>query len=253
MGALAAFSLLALLWGGPCAEEKELESQYRLLETLVFSKLRTGYKRKDIEELRRIRDFFISKGDAGGQFLVGKLELMNADEMRFLNGSDDPYRGIEYWVDVLDQGKTASVKYNLCFILADMFPQLSSGVQEAVLKAIAASYTPSAYGREDMQFLHYSLTRAGPRSVPYFLELATRRSEHVRCGVGMVLDSIAEEALSGLPASTKPPRLEPLCRAADEERGKALAAWKEWWEQEGHKGAFPKLPSFFDLSPESYD
>ncbi len=245
-GFLRAASCLLVLSCG-VAPASDLESRFARLEALSIRIGQKGADSKSNIELRQIRDFFVLGKDEAGVFLIDKLRVMNEEERRFLAGSADPLMGVAYVQNLREHGKTTLTKYYVCAILADAFPRLSPPVQGQVLESISASYTPSSYGQEDMQALHFALLRIGPQAVPQLLRLAASCSEPVRCGVMRVLNSIAEDAQKAVSSEALrvPPNLD--CKGKLENRSQALERWTVWWNDVGRKAPFSEIPSFFEM------
>jgi len=232
---------LNLLLASPAAAQTELQSCYRRLEILRGKILKRGADAADRKEPRRIRYCFLFQGDSAARFLVRRLEEMNAEENRFVRDDEDLDGLLRYGLH--DQSLP---NYHVCFILADMFPRLSPEAEKAVLRAIAASYTPSTYGDS---FLSSALLRIGQEAVPYLLELTTNHSSSsVRCRVQEMLNSIGEaqgEAEGRISPTMTPPTLD--CKDSPEQRRLAAQNWSRWWDEVGRNLPFPRVPSFFDI------
>jgi hypothetical protein len=192
-------------------------------------------------ELRAIRDYFVQAGAPGARFLVGKLKAMNEDERKFLHGSEEFDVHVAQYMMLMQERETpALIKYDVGFILADMFGRTSTDTQTAILNELAASYTPSTYA--DHGALDFDLDRIGRPGVSYLIVLANHNFQSVRCGGMKALNDLGKEAKSaGLPDS---PKLN--CKATADQRQFALNDWKAWWEKYGDRFTFPVLPSFFD-------
>lgn len=245
----AATIALLLFWASTCSSETHLEAQYRRLERLSWKILQHGTTNRDSKDMRRVRDFFASQGDPAGEFLVRKLQDMNQEEAKFLQGADDARKGLEYAARLIAQRRNPAIKYYLCHILADMFANMSPALQTTTLKTFVVSYTPSTYG--DAQQLNYPFLRTGRKSIPYFLKLAEHENTNVRCRVCSDLNALGREITKSKPAnssSVMPPSIE--CRADPAERERAIKEWREWWENEGQNLPFPTIPSFFDTQDE---
>jgi hypothetical protein len=226
------------------AQERDFPGEYQKLETLEFPSLKRGDVDAHRREERAIRDYFIKSGDAGARFLVGKLKEMNDDERQYLHGSEQfDIRVTQYMQLRMERGESNLLKYSIGFILADMFPHTTAETQTMILRELASSYTPSTYGREDRQFLDFALNQIGRPGVPYFIQVAGHNFPTVRCGAMASLTGLAETAKkASLPDA---PKLD--CNAPAEQRQVALNEWKAWWEKNGGKVRFPRLPSFFDI------
>ena len=239
--------LLALLFpqAGSALAASDVEDHYHSLETLNSDITRRGASPADYKQLRSLRDFFVAQGDPGAVLLVAKLQQMNEGELRFLGGREEFSERV---TDYVVKYHNTILKYDVCMILADMFEGLSPQMQRSVLETISASFTPSTYGREDMQFLWVALERIGPNAVPYIIRLANHRSEQVRCRASSVLWDIAKACASGQPGQPEtklPPKLN--CEVSTDQREAAIRTWERWWREEGKEYPFPKEPSLFDV------
>ncbi|GEM_PF-5385382 len=245
--ALAALGIFVHGQGLPT--ESQLDENYHRLARLSYKITTKGTVEADEKESRRIRDYFVSTGDPGGRFLIQKLQQIIAEELDFLKGRQGDTTAIVAYAEHLrERGKTPLLKYDVCWILADAFPKLSADLQQATLKAIVSSYTPSTYFREDIGGLNHALIRTGPQAVPYLLELASHRNELARCSVSDVLNSLGQELIASGKARAEnrdPPHLD--CHASPEQRQSALRDWGRWWQDCGKQLTFPVIPSFFDL------
>jgi hypothetical protein len=175
---------------------------------------------------------------------------MNSEEATYEKDLNDVEGGLRYVLDEVEQNKDGLAKYDVCLILADIFPTVTTATQSNILNTLQESYMPSNYGRDDMQFLHYAMWRIGQKALPSLLTLATSHpAELVRCGVSSGLESTIEQIQKDNPQLKPfPPALD--CRAAEQQRGEAAAAWKIWWTRHERDVSFPVLPSIFDLPHE---
>lgn len=222
----------------------ELETAFDRLEKLAVQALHKGTNLAEYQERERLRDFFVSMGDEAGRFLVKKLERMVAEERKFIGDSADPNRGTEYITYLIGQKKSPLLKYDICWILADLFPHLSSSLQGPVLKAIESAYTPSSHG--ELGGLDAALLRIGPRAVPSLLRLAAHKSRSVRCSVSETLNGVASDLLQAAKDPSQRPAPPLDCESGAGHQTQILA-WEKWWMETGEKLPFPQYPSFFDL------
>src|ERR1019366_1452987 len=223
------------------AQANDLASEYEQLQKLEVKILHHGADPATWRELRAIPDYFVQAGDPGARFLVGKLKAMNEDERKFLHGSEEFDVHVAQYMMLMQERETlALIKYDVGFILADMFGRTSTDTQTAILNELVASHTPSTYA--DHGALDFDLDRIGRPGVSYLIVLANHNFQSVRCGGMKALNELGKEAKNaGLPDS---PKLN--CKAMADQRQFALNDWKAWWEKYGDRFTFPVLPSFFD-------
>jgi hypothetical protein len=223
------------------AQPYDFEGEYEQLQKLELKMLGSGANTATWRELRTIRNYFFQAGDPGAKFLVEKLRAINEDERKFLHGSEEfDVHVAQYMMLMKEQGRSALTKYDLGYILADMFGRTSRDTRTAILNELVASYTPSTYG--DHGALDFDLDRIGRPAVPYLIVVANHNFQSVRCGGMEALSDLGKIAKkASLPDA---PKLD--CRASADQRGIALNEWKVWWEKYGDKFPFPEFPSFFD-------
>jgi len=226
----------------PAPSREDIAEEYRRFELLLSKTLREGSTQSSFAAMEKSKNIFVDYKDPAAWFLIAKLEEMNADELRFIGGSADPMKGFEYVGHLVGQGKSNILKYMVCHILADAYPQLSPEVRLASLRAISASFTPSTYGREDLSALKHALYRIGRDGMPILLEKANHRDEWLRCGVCDDLNDLAKDLSAG---TSPPPTLD--CKGPASKRESNSKIWMNWWNDHGSKQPFPKSPSFFEL------
>lgn len=223
-----------------------LDADFQKLTALRIQVLHGGASESDLVAFRAVRDSFVRHGDAAAEFLIGKLREMNNEEATYEKDLNDVEGGLRYLGDQVDHHKGGLAKYDICFILADAFPKVSSQTQSDILNALQQSYRPSNYGRDDMQFLHYAMWRIGKRAVPVLLRLSVEHpASLVRCGVSSGLNSALEQIETKNPQLKElPPTLDCTARSYRQ----AVEHWKRWWERYGRDVVFEPLPSFYDMS-----
>lgn len=224
----------------------DLELHFAKMQKLSFKILKSGSSGSDLRDMRDLRDFFVSAGDVGARFLVQKLEKENSDEMAFMKSQGWDESKTDLTVQWIDK-RTGPPKYDLCFILADMFERVSPDAQAEILSALRNSYTPSTFFSEDIQFLNHALARVGRSAIPVWLNLANQETEFVRCSISSLLRDLAER-LSGREGGKDAVPSAPVipCTGPVEQRRKASAAWQEWWESYGKFRRFPEIESIYD-------
>jgi len=243
---LCGFMFLGFV-GQAFSHSGSLQSDFEKLKALRVKVLREGADEKDMAEFRLLRDAFVRHGDTAAEFLIGKLRQMNAEEARYEKDLNDIEGGLSYAMSEVEQQKDGLAKYDVCFILADVFPSVSTANQVNITKALQESYMPSNYGREDMQFLHHAMLRIGKKSVPTLLNLATNHpAELVRCGVSSVLSSLADDFQKENP-QFKPFPTTLDCKATLQNREQSAAEWQRWWTAHEDGVVFPVLPDIYDL------
>lgn len=237
---------VAVLSYAQTPRSEDVEAHFEKLQSLRLKMLKSGSSTADMREMRRLRDFFASQGDAGAHFLLGKLEKENSEEMAFMKSNAWDESKMDVAAQWIAQRK-GPPKYDLCLILADMFDKVSPDVQKAILGALQHSYTPSTFSTEDVQFLNLALSRVGKPAVPVWLALANHETEFVRCNISGLLRSLGKQ-LSGPEGGNEPiPNAPEIpCTGSAEQRRKALSLWQEWWETQGRLRRFPKIESLYD-------
>jgi hypothetical protein len=228
----------------------KFETEFQTLKGLRIESLNMGTDNTAFARVRASYQAFIGGGDTAAEFLIAKLRQMNAEEAKYEKDLNDTGGGLKYLADQVIQNKDGVAKYDICFILAEIFPRASSPTQTEILAVLRQSYMPSSYGRDDMQFLHYSMWRIGAKAVPSLLDLAaTHPSEFVRCGVSSGLNSMVEQNrtenshLRSLPA-----RLD--CKAPQERRLRDIGDWSAWWANHEKDATVPAIPYILDARAE---
>lgn len=235
----------ALLMACGGNSQNELDDAYRRLDTIASRVLQEGATPQDNHELRKIRDIFSTHGDLGATFVIEKLRNLNAEEAKFVSGPNDFRGGVEYATTLIQRGKNPAIKFYLCHILADSFPNLSLDTQGQAIKVIAESYTPSTFA--DVQYLNHALLRIGVPAIPELVNLANHENDNVRCRATEELNNLTRE----LAATNEVVSLD--CHASAEEKRVVLSQWRKWWDENGKQSSYQRPPSFFDILQERHE
>lgn len=162
-----------------------LPATYENLAALNQKLLHHGLSPKDKEELVGIRDTFVRSGAAGINFMISRLQEMNAEEMNFLQGSQSQVR-------ILDFGTKHPghnlLKYDICFILAESYGASSPQDRAKILDVLQQSYTPATHFDEAQTQLDWALFLIGKDSVPLLLNFAVHPNRAVRCAAQDLLN-----------------------------------------------------------------
>ena len=247
--------------------DRQIQSALRQLEELVGPKTAKGWKRKDYEELRRLRDLFAVKGDAAADILLAKLESLNEEGRKcelpddlFLAGHVTAGESPKAAMDAIASlppcygraMESSHLRGTIAQVLADMYENVSPPNERRILRTLIASYVSFDDFIQHSNQLDFALFRIGPPVVPYMLAAASQGSTNLRCLQSSNLDILAAEFLGGPSSSVaKPPKLASVCRASAQDRETTIGEWRRWWEQTGQKLSFPKVPSLIDEIPKN--
>ena len=184
---------------------------------------------------KEIEQEFLNRGAEATTFLLNKLSAINKREASFIQGPDDVEGGLKFLASETEAGRTLLVRYAICYILADIYPNASTSQREEIVQEIVDSFLPSTHGREDVETMDGALFRLGRDGVKGFLLLANSQSEFNRCQ--------ASEVLNKLGASGAP-RID--CKAGVASRIQSIKAFRDWWKLNASTVQWPTFPGYFD-------